>query len=199
MKILIEGGHGIDTPGKRSPDSSFFEWAFNREIAIGVVVKLVALGYDAELTVPEQKDVSLPERCNRVNKICNILGTKNVIFLSIHANAAGKGTEWMNGRGWCAYTTRGTTKSDELAECLYNSAVRTFEGMKIRTDKSDGDSDWESDFYVLKNTKCPAVLTENFFYDNREDLKFLLSDEGKKKIVECHVEGIIEYLNKQSS
>ena len=197
MKILVEGGHGIDTPGKRSPDGSFFEWAFNREIAVGIVVRLVALGYDAELTVPEQKDVSLPERVTRVNKICNILGTKNVIFLSIHANAAGKGKEWMKARGWCAYTSIGKTKSDELASCLYDSATRIFEGMKILKDRVDGDDDWESNFCVLKNTKCPAVLTENFFYDNLEDLKFLLSDEGKKKIVECHVEGIIDYLNKQ--
>ena len=195
MKILVEGGHGIDTAGKRSPDESFFEWAFNREIAVGIVVRLVAKGYDAELTVPEQMDIPLKERVNRVNKICNLLGTKNVIFLSIHANAAGMGQDWMNARGWCAYTSVGETESDKIASCLYEKAQEIFEGMKIRKDLTDGDPDQESNFYVIKNTKCPAVLTENFFYDNREDLKFLLSDEGKKKIIETHVEGIIKYLD----
>jgi N-acetylmuramoyl-L-alanine amidase len=28
---------------------------------------------------------------------------------------------------------------------------------------SDGDPDKEANLYVIKNTKCPAVLTENFF------------------------------------
>ena len=33
MRILIDAGHGIDTPGKRSPDGSFLEYLWNREIA----------------------------------------------------------------------------------------------------------------------------------------------------------------------
>ena len=194
MKIAIEGGHGYNTPGKRSPDNSFYEWNFNREIASGIVCRLTALGYDAELTVPEQEDVSLQERCNRVNQLCNLLGTENVIFLSVHANAAGNGSSWMGARGWECYTTPGNTKSDTLATCLYNSAENIFQGMKIRKDMSDGDPDKEANFYVIKNTKCPAVLTENFFYDNKEDLAFLQSDEGKKKIIEVHVRGIIDYV-----
>ena len=194
MKIAIEGGHGYNTPGKRSPDNSFYEWNFNREIATGIVCKLTALGYDAELTVPEQEDISLQERCNRVNKLCNLLGTENVIFLSVHANAAGNGSSWMGARGWECYTTPGNTKSDTLATCLYNSAENIFQGMKIRKDMSDGDPDKEACFYVINNTKCPAVLTENFFYDNKEDLAFLQSDEGKKKIIEVHVRGIIDYI-----
>ena len=194
MKIAIEGGHGYNTPGKRSPDSSFYEWSFNREIAVGVVTRLNALGYDAEITVPEQEDISLQERCNRVNKLCNLLGTENVIFLSIHANAAGNGSSWMVARGWECYTTPGSTKSDTLATCLYKAAEQIFKGMKIRKDMSDGDPDKEANFYVIKNTKCPAVLTENFFYDNKEDLAFLQSDEGKMKIIEVHVRGIIEYI-----
>lgn len=193
MKIAIEGGHGYNTPGKRSPDNSFYEWNFNREIAVGIVCRLTALGYDAELTVPEQEDISLQERCNRVNKLCNLLGTKNVIFLSIHANAASN-SGWSTARGWECYTTPGTTKSDTLATCLYKAAEQIFKGMRIRRDMSDGDSDKEANFYVIKNTKCPAVLTENFFYDNKEDLAFLQSDEGKKQIIEAHVRGIIDYV-----
>jgi len=193
MKIAIEGGHGYNTPGKRSPDSSFYEWSFNREIAVGVVTRLNALGYDAEITVPEQEDISLQERCNRVNKFCNLLGTKNVIFISVHANAASN-SGWSTARGWECYTTPGNTKSDILATCLYKAAEQIFQGMKIRRDMSDGDPDKEANFYVIKNTKCPAVLTENFFYDNKEDLAFLQSDEGKKQIIEVHVRGIIEYV-----
>ena len=59
---------------------------------------------------------------------------------------------------------------------------------------TDGDPDKEAHFYILKHTKCPAVLTENLFQDNREDVGYLLSEEGKRAIVALHVEGIERYL-----
>ena len=91
MKILIDNGHGIDTPGKRSPDGSFREYKYTREISKEVVKRLIELGYDASLLVPEIEDISLKERVARVNNICNEIGTSNVILISIHNNAAGNG------------------------------------------------------------------------------------------------------------
>ncbi|MGM9775752.1 MAG: N-acetylmuramoyl-L-alanine amidase [Candidatus Coprenecus sp.] len=58
MKILIDNGHGQNTPGKRSPDGRFLEFRFNRTIAKQVVEDLRDRGYDAELLVPE---VRIPE------------------------------------------------------------------------------------------------------------------------------------------
>lgn len=66
--------------------------------------------------------------------------------------------------------------------------------MAIRKDTSDGDPDKESQFYILKHTNCPALLTENLFQDNKEDVEFLLSAKGKQAIVELHISGIIKYL-----
>lgn len=40
MKILIDNGHGNDTPGKRSPDGRLLEWAYTREIADRVAARL---------------------------------------------------------------------------------------------------------------------------------------------------------------
>jgi N-acetylmuramoyl-L-alanine amidase len=101
----------------------------------------------------------------------------------------------MNARGWCCFTTRGKTKSDTLAEHLYKAAERIFVGHKIRYDRSDGDKDWEKDFDVCKKTLCPAVLTESFFYDNKEDLAYMESEEGKEAVVRCHIEGIKSYVD----
>ena len=101
----------------------------------------------------------------------------------------------MQARGWEAWTSVGQTKADKLATCLYESAERYLPGMKMRKDMTDGDPDKESGFYILKHTKCPAVLTENLFQDNREDVDFLLSDEGKRTIVDLHVQGIMNYLS----
>ena len=37
MKILIDNGHGVNTPGKCSPDGVFREYKYTREIAAAVV------------------------------------------------------------------------------------------------------------------------------------------------------------------
>ena len=41
----------------------------------------------------------------------------------------------------------------------------------------------------------PAVLTENLFQDNKEDVEWLLTERGKQTIVDLHVEVIKQYLN----
>lgn len=192
MKILIDNGHGVDTAGKRSPDGSLREYKYAREIAEKVVSELNKRGFDAERIVTEENDISLSERCRRVNSICDRIGTKNVILVSIHCNAAGNGSQWMNARGWEAWTSVGQTAADKMADCLYKAAEET--DFKIRKDTTDGDPDKEGHLYILKHTKCPAVLTENLFQDNKEDVAFLLSEAGKETIVSLHVKGIINYL-----
>lgn len=192
MKILIDNGHGVDTAGKRSPDGRLREFAYARLIAIRIVDELRARGYDAERLVPEEEDISLKERCRRANEICRREGARNVLLVSIHCNAAGNGSQWMSARGWEAWTSVGKTSADLLASMLYEYA--RLAGLKTRTDYSDGDPDKEAHYYILKHTQCPAVLTENMFQDNRDDVTFLLSDEGKEVITSLHVKAIISYI-----
>lgn len=189
MKVLIDNGHGSNTPGKCSPDKRLREYAYTREIAVRLEYELRKRGIDAERIVKEEIDVPLAERCRRVNEY----KATQAILVSIHCNAAGCG-DWMQGHGWEAWTCVGQTKADKLATCLYEAAEKCLPDMKIRKDMSDGDPDKESQFYILKHTKCPAVLTENLFQDNKEDVAYLLSEEGKRAIVELHVKGIIKYL-----
>ena len=196
MKVLIDPGHGIDTPGKRSPDRLFREYLWNRQVADLILEGLVSAGIDASLVVTETNDVSLRNRVNRVNTICNRLGASNVLLVSIHANAAGNGSAWMNAKGWSCYTSKGKTKSDQVAECLYDAFEEEFHDRKIRKDMSDGDRDWEENFYVLEKSKCPAVLLENFFYDNREECAWMLQEENKRRIASAAVKGIIKYIKK---
>ena len=194
MKILIDNGHGIQTKGKRSPDGKLLEYAYTREIARQIVTTLKARGYDSELLVPEDDDIPLSERVRRTNAHCQALGKSNVILISIHVNAAGDGTKWMNATGWSCYTCKGLTESDKLADCLYQAAIKNFPGKRIRTDYSDNDPDWEENFYLLRKTLCVAVLSENFFMDSHSDLEYLQSEAGKQYVVNTHVEGIIKYL-----
>ncbi|RGM45633.1 MULTISPECIES: N-acetylmuramoyl-L-alanine amidase [Bacteroides] len=190
MKVLIDNGHGSNTPGKCSPDGRLREYAYTREIAERLVMELRKNGIDAERIVKEEIDVPLAERCRRVNEY----KASEAILVSIHCNAAGNGSDWMSARGWEAWTSVGKTKADKLATCLYEDAEHCLPGMKMRKDMADGDPDRESQFYILRHTNCPAVLTENLFQDNREDVEFLLSEEGKRAIVSLHVWGTMKYL-----
>lgn len=196
MKVLIDPGHGIDTPGKRSPDGKFREYLWNRQVADLLLGRLTAMGVDASLVVTETNDISLSTRVQRVNRVCTQLGASDVLLVSIHANAAGDGSAWMNASGWSCYTTKGKTESDSLAECLYDAFEAEFPERKIRKDMSDGDRDWEEDFCVIKKSKCPAVLLENFFYDNREECAWLLLDGTKVRIADAIVAGLKKYLKK---
>ena len=222
MKILIDNGHGIQTKGKRSPDGTLLEYAYTRELARQIVATLKARGYDSELLVPEDDDIPLEERVRRINKICLTYEPScpahrhgrlrpaispsspaptgdllpNVILISIHVNAAGDGTKWMNATGWSCYTCKGQTESDRLADCLYKAAEQILKSQTIRTDYArDGDPDWEENFYILRHSLCPAVLVECFFMDNKNDQKYLLSNSGRESIIDIIVRGVLYFTN----
>lgn len=196
MKVLIDPGHGIDTPGKRSPDGKFREYLWNRQVADLLLGRLTAMGIDAFLVVTETNDVPLRNRVIRINSFCNRFGAPNVLLVSIHANAAGDGSAWMGAKGWSCYTTKGKTESDSLAECLYDAFEAEFPERKIRKDMSDGDRDWEEDFCVIKKSRCPAVLLENYFYDNREECAWLLLEGTKVRIADAIVAGLKKFIKK---
>ncbi len=207
MIILIDNGHGFDTPGKCSPDGAHREWAWTREVAVMLLDELLRRGYDARLIVTEKSDISLAERANRANTICRANGTHNCLLVSLHNNAAGADGKWHEARGWCAFTSRGQTQADVLASHLYDAAKVALKDYidhfsspsskqrPIRTDYTDGDPDLEAGFAILTRTACPAVLTENMFQDNREDVAWLASAEGKRAIVKLHADGIEAYIN----
>lgn len=179
---LLDNGHGVNCAGKRSPiwgdGSQLFEWEFNRDIVRRIAAKLDDLAILYEILTPETNDVSLQERCRRANLYQQMYN--NCVLFSIHGNAGG-------GTGWECYTSKGTTKADEIATLLYNEAEKEFTGWKIRKDYTDSDADKEANFYILKHTVCPAVLTENFFFDNEKDCKLMLSEAGRERIAKIHI------------
>ena len=196
MVILLDNGHASTTPGKRSPvlpdGRQLFEYEFNRDVVRRIAEKLDAIGIQYRILVPEEnKDISLSKRAERANMCCAEFGVDKCLFISIHANAGSNG-EWQNGRGWSIYTTKGETKSDKYATIFYEEAESLLppHGMTVRKDMRDGDPDYEENFTVIYCTKCPAVLTENLFMDNKKDVEFLLSDEGRDVIAQIHVNAI---------
>jgi N-acetylmuramoyl-L-alanine amidase len=184
--IILDNGHGKETPGKRSPvwpdGSQLFEYEFNRDVVGRIALELIRENIPYFILVPELYDVSLPERCRRANERTKKREGESVL-ISVHANAGG-------GTGWECYTSNGNTKADRYATILFDEAKKAFPAWKMRADYSDGDPDKESNFYILKNTVCPAILTENFFMDTERDCRFIMSREGRQQIADMHVAAI---------
>ena len=196
MVILADPGHGIDTLGKRSPDGRLREYKYAREIAAEVVKRLKTMDYNAQQLVTEENDISLSVRCKRVNDICKHFGASNVLVVSIHCNAAGADGKWHDARGWQACVSlNASAKSKQLASYLFDAAQA--QELKMRSPKP-GQKWWAQNLAICRDTNCPAVLTENLFQDNLADMEYLLSDEGRKAIVNLHVNGIINYLKSVS-
>lgn len=195
MTVILDNGHGKETAGKRSPiwpdGTQLLEWEFNRDIVRRICALLDDEDIMYEKLVPEDLDISLKERCRRANIIHDMTGG-NCFLISVHGNAGG-------GTGWECYTTPGTTSADEIATALCKVFEQEFGGeYKMRFDNSDGDPDKEADFYILRHTKCPAVLTENFFMDNPADCKLMMSEDGRQRIAEAHYWAIRTIIYKNS-
>lgn len=181
LQVLLDNGHGKNTPGKCSPlwsdGTQLFEWQFNRIIAIEVEHRLNELGIKCKRIVPEDVDISLSERVKRVN-------TENEkypsIFISIHANAGG-------GHGWEVWTTTRKNNSDELVACFLDVFPKIFPDKKLRGAK-------EKNFTVIDKTNCCSILTESFFFDSEDECHWMMTDDAISRISELHVEAIKKYL-----
>ena len=186
VTVILDAAHGVETPGKRSPDGKFREYKWSRDIIAKLKSKLQSLNFEVFESNSTEREIGLSQRVQNTNKIKR----KNKIFISIHSDAAGNGIDWMSARGYSVYTTPGQNNSDKFAEILLTNFQKDFPGLKGRFDNSDGDKDKEANFQVIKGANCPAVLVEWCFQDNKEDVEILLSDEYNKKFIDSIVESI---------
>ena len=201
--VILGTAHLSTTPGKRSIDGRLREYAYSREIVTMVETELKRLGYtvfvDYRATEPnaqmrgdtwrKEQNNELRYRCNVVNSLCKKYGTANCVYVSIHVNAAGGDGKWHNARGFSVFVCpSASSKSRQLAQTLTTIAKAD---QRLRGNRSIPSTNyWSKNLYVLKNTACPAVLTENLFQDNLADVDFLLSDEGRQAVVDLHVKSI---------
>lgn len=196
MKILIDNGHGVDTKGKCSPDGRIREYAWARDVAKRLQAKLRQNGLDARLIVTEQNDISLRERCRRVNDICKTVGSKNCLLVSIHINAAGGDGKWHTASGFSGWVApNASDNSKRFARLLHIEAVKHGLGGNRSVPP---ERYWVGNWAICRDTNCPAVLTENLFQDNLKEVDYLLSETGKNTIVEMHYQAIKNYISEKA-
>lgn len=192
--VFLDNGHGNNTKGKCSPDKSLLEYKWCREIVVMLHNALIKLGINTFIVTPEVSDITLNERVRRINKKYTEMKKQGYtcFVISVHNNAAGADNKWHDASGWTVWVSKNSSKSSKrLAQCLYNEAEKN--GLKGNRWVPQYKY-WEANYKILHDTNCPAVLTENMFQDNKEDVKFLLSERGKELIVATHIQGILKYI-----
>lgn len=198
---IFDPGHGglvdgkYQTAGKRSPKFAdgrvLFEGVNNRDNVQRIMKAFRDNGLECVDVVDSDNDVSLIERVKKANKLSK---DRKCVYISIHSDANGDGVKWDQASGMSVYTSKGQTKSDIFASIvideLYNKFTST---IKWRTDSTDGDKDKEENFYVLKNTDCPAILCELGFHTNEAETKRMMTLDYKNKIVDAMVASAIKW------
>ncbi|MFC3886041.1 N-acetylmuramoyl-L-alanine amidase [Bacillus songklensis] len=181
--IALDDGHGINTPGKRTPtfsDGSVMkENEFNRRVVALLYVELKRCGFRILLVAPTGEDIPLGTRVKRAND------AKADFYLSVHANAAGG--MWGKAEGIETYAGK-TEASKRAARILQRYLIQ---GTKLK-DRGIKDGSW---LYVAKYTNMPTVLVECGFMDNRREAELLRSEAYRQ---ECAVElarGLCEYFS----
>jgi len=198
---IFDPGHGglvdgkYQTAGKRSPKFSdgrvLFEGVNNRDNVQRIMKAFRENGLECVDVVNSEYDVSLIERIKKANKLSK---ERKCVYISIHSDANGDGVKWDQASGMSVYTSKGQTKSDIFASIVIDSLQENFlSTIKWRTDETDGDEDKEENFYVLKNTDCPAILCELGFHTNEAETRRMMTLDYKNKIVDAMVASAIKF------
>lgn len=186
--VIVDNGHGAETPGKRSPDGRLREYDWCRKAARRLCGELGRRGVEAVLLVPEDADIALSERCRRAR---NLGPGRRAVLVSLHCNAAGNGKEWLGASGWSAFVAPEAGAESRHLAVLMTGVARRRGLLGNRCTPPCGY--WTAPLAICRGVPFPAVLTENMFQDNRSDAAFLMSDRGLEEIVALHADAICEY------
>ena len=206
-KIIILGtAHLRTTPGKHSIDKRLYEYAYSREIVSLLEMELTKRGHIVLIDYPATEPNSamlalrysntntkeLKYRVGIVNNLCKKYGASNCVYVSIHVNAAMSDGKWHNASGFSVFVSLNASPNSKRLAKLFTQHAKA---MKLTGNRSIPSAQyWQKNLCVLRETACPAVLTENLFQDNQADVDFLLSDQGRQAIVNLHLKAIEDYI-----
>lgn len=180
--VALDDGHGIGTPGKRTPTMLngrvIQENEFNRAVVRYLDEELKRCGFGTLLVSPGDSDTPLQDRVNIANR------ARANAFISIHFDALNGVFDNKKGGHTVFYNT-GSASGKKLAECidkhLDKGTQQADRGVK------------EANFYVLRKTTMPAILSENGFMDMLYEAELMLKESFQREVAREHAMGICEY------
>lgn len=183
--IVLDAGHGGSDGGtlaegilsENGRRMDIVEKDINLSVVLYMKTFLEKLGLEVFLTREDDETLSLDERVRIAN-------SKDAdLFVSIHCNyyeddASVSGVE--------SYFFEGSVSGNSYAEKILEEMES---GGRIETRNAK-----ESDFYVLKKTKSPAVLVELGYLSNDRECLLLAEKEYQETMAKELVAGILEAL-----
>lgn len=177
-KIFFDKGHGGSDPGAVA--NGLKEKDLTHRIVEYAMDYLQAnyTGFAMRTSRTGDQTLTLSQRADMAN------AWNADVFISVHINA-GKGT------GFETYVYNGGVSSQTVAlqNMLHSeilAAMRQFGNITDRGKK-------RANYAVLRETKMPAVLTENLFIDSN-DAKLLKNEAFLKAVGEAHARGVAKFL-----
>lgn len=183
--IVIDPGHGGEDTGAIS-QNNVNEKDIVLDISLKLGEKLEENNFKVYFTRKSDKALGNTVRSDIINRAKFINARNADIFLSIHLN----GSDIESAKGVESYSRFLDEKSYLLAESIQDE-LSSIEYTKDRGIKETN----EKSLGILRYTNITGVLLELGFITNNEDEKYLISEEGQDIIVDCILNGILNYFN----
>jgi len=192
-KVAIFAGHNHDTWDKENQKGIYTDLTengvyeeFNTNIVIAKeTVELLEHQEGIEVLFPQSdgRKMTLKERV----EFCNDNNVDVAIF--IHSNASGN----KNASGAAAFYWYNSPKGEKFANIYADEMKAKGYPLWSHGTYPCKPNTW-SNFYVVRNTYMPVILTENFFFTNPEELKkYLLDEKQLHNIAEIHAKTTCRY------
>jgi len=171
--VVIDAGHGDHDRG--GTDGLVYEKHLSLDVARRLDVYLRSKGIQTVMTRTRDKFISLPSRCYIANR------RRNSVFVSIHFNetsrAGAKGIETFYAG------SSGKALGERVHSRLISQTRAENRGLK-----------WKG-YYVLRNTKVPAILVECGFLSNSWEKKRCLAPWYRQLVAQNIGDGIVKYMD----
>jgi N-acetylmuramoyl-L-alanine amidase len=173
VKFVLDAGHGGHDPGAVANGLKEKDLTLTMAKHAGRMLEDYE-GTEVIYTRVDDRYLSLEERIEIANKA----GAD--FFVSFHINAGG-------GTGFESYIYNGNVgpRTSAFQNVIHNEIMKAIGNVRDRGKK-------RANYAVLRETKMPAILTENLFIDHPTDAAKLKSEQFLLQIAHGHVEGIVK-------
>jgi N-acetylmuramoyl-L-alanine amidase len=171
--VVVDAGHGGHDPGG-IPQNIIPEKGVALDVATRLKTHLEAAGIRVVMTRSDDTFITLGERVRMAN------AEKDAIFVSVHFNSAlrvgARGIE--NYYGSAAGAPLATLINEKLLPVTVNPDYRPVK---------------KAAFWVLKETKCPAVLVECGFLTNPDDAALAQQEAFRETLAKGIASAVVEH------
>ena len=187
--VCLDPGHGVESPGKCSPDKSYYEHEFALDMARRIQAHLERCGVRVVLTRTDEHCPTGKADTNDLLKRVAISDAAGAdLFVSLHSNASGN--EWSNASGLMIYTSAGPETASRNVAAKAVLSRMTAAGVELRGSPLVHDIE----LVVTRKTAAPAMLIEYGFHTSRMEVERLKKSSYRAKLAEATAKGVCDFL-----